>query len=157
MYQNVLIFILSFVAMEGVAWVTHRYLMHGLLWSLHRDHHQPEQGQVLQRNDFFFIVFATPGIVLLYLGAAKGWSTWHAWAGAGISLYGVAYFLVHEVFIHRRFRFMPRDTHPYLVALRRAHAMHHKNLEKDGGQCFGMLLVPWRFYREAWTKAKQRS
>lgn len=32
----------SFLAMEGVAWFTHKYIMHGLLWTLHKDHHKKE-------------------------------------------------------------------------------------------------------------------
>lgn len=42
--MNIIIYILilvgTFIAMEGVTWLTHRYIMHGLLWYLHKDHHQ---------------------------------------------------------------------------------------------------------------------
>ncbi len=154
MLSNLAILVFCFIAMEAVAWSTHKYVMHGFLWSLHRDHHQPERGQVLQRNDLFFLIFATPGIILLYLGAMSGWETWHGWAGAGITLYGLAYFLVHEVVIHRRLPNSPKNVPSYLAALRRAHAIHHKNLEREGCECFGMLLVPWRFMREAWRRPK---
>jgi beta-carotene 3-hydroxylase len=140
----------AFAVMEGVAWATHRYLMHGPLWFLHRDHHNPVRGQPLQRNDLFFVFFSAPGIGLLALGAASGWQSWHGWAGAGITLYGFAYFLVHELIIHRRLPKSPRVRARYFVALRRAHAAHHKSLERTGGRCFGMLVVPWRFFRAAW-------
>ena len=34
----------TFIFMEFVAWFTHKYVMHGLLWILHRDHHQGHEG-----------------------------------------------------------------------------------------------------------------
>jgi beta-carotene 3-hydroxylase len=34
----------TFLLMEGITWLTHKYVMHGFLWSLHRDHHQKEPG-----------------------------------------------------------------------------------------------------------------
>jgi len=42
--MNLLVLIVTFFAMEGVAWLTHRFVMHGLLWVLHKDHHQVEPG-----------------------------------------------------------------------------------------------------------------
>jgi beta-carotene 3-hydroxylase len=44
---------------------SHRYLMHGLLWFLHRDHHQKAGGNHLEKNDWFFVIFAIPGILLI--------------------------------------------------------------------------------------------
>ena len=46
----------AFISMEGVAWFAHKYVMHGLLWSWHRDHHQVEPDSFLEKNDLFFIV-----------------------------------------------------------------------------------------------------
>ena len=37
-----LIVLATFVTMEGVAWVAHKYLMHGLMWYFHEDHHVHE-------------------------------------------------------------------------------------------------------------------
>jgi beta-carotene 3-hydroxylase len=39
---DIMIVIGAFISMEGVAWFSHKYIMHGLLWSLHRDHHKKE-------------------------------------------------------------------------------------------------------------------
>jgi len=44
--------IVSFTGMEGVAWLAHKYLMHGFLWALHRDHHKKEQYGFFEHNDF---------------------------------------------------------------------------------------------------------
>lgn len=147
----------SFLLMELVAWATHKYIMHGLLWRLHRDHHQRDHGHRLERNDAFFVLFAAPSVLLFLLGAQRGPQAPWTWIGLGILLYGTAYFLVHEVFIHQRIKGLRRTGNPYFLALRRAHKAHHKHLGKEGGECFGMLLVPLRFFREAWNARGQRT
>ncbi len=150
---NVLIVLVAFVAMEGVAWLTHKYVMHGLLWGLHRDHHQKRHDLIMERNDFFFLFFAIPGIAGLLSGSLNGFD-FRFWIGAGITLYGAAYFLVHDIFIHQRIKVFRNTNNLYFRALRRAHKVHHKHLEKHEGECFGMLLVPMRYFREA-AKVKQ--
>lgn len=145
----VALIVLAFVAMEGVAWLSHKYIMHGWLWSLHRDHHQQQPDHHLEKNDWFFVLFAIPGIVLIFLGTAYGSSAPFLWLGLGITLYGAAYFLVHDVFIHQRLRLFKRSDNFYLRAIRKAHKMHHKHLERYHGECFGMLWVPLKYFREA--------
>jgi beta-carotene 3-hydroxylase len=34
--------LISFLLMEVVTWCTHKFVMHGFLWVLHEDHHQPK-------------------------------------------------------------------------------------------------------------------
>lgn len=145
---NILITIAAFLAMEGVAWFTHKYIMHGLLWSLHKDHHKKESSGFFERNDFFFMIFAIPGIIALYFGMEKDYN-FLFWIGLGITLYGLAYFLVHDVFIHQRFKIFRNSGFTYFKALRRAHKMHHKHLQKEDGECFGMLWVPMKYFRNA--------
>lgn len=144
---KVLLVISSFIAMEGVAWFSHKYLMHGLLWKLHKDHHKKESSGFFEHNDFFFLLFAIPGIVFLYTGMQNGY-TYLFWIGLGITLYGLAYFLVHDVFIHQRFKILRNTDNAYFRAIRRAHKVHHKHLGKEDGECFGMLWVPLKYFRE---------
>lgn len=141
-----LLILASFISMEGVAWLTHKYVMHGLLWSLHRDHHKKETSGFFEHNDFFFLIFAIPGIICLFLGMKNDYN-YLFWIGFGITLYGLTYFLVHDVFIHQRFKFFRKAENQYFKAIRRAHKMHHKHLGKDDGECFGMLWVPKRYFR----------
>ena len=145
--ENLLIVITAFLSMECVAWITHKYLMHGILWFLHRDHHTQENQSFFEKNDYFFLIFATPGIICLYLGIHN--FSYIFWIGTGITLYGFAYFLVHDVFIHQRFKIFRKAESPYLRAIRRAHKMHHKHLDKHEGECFGMLWVPVKYFKEA--------
>lgn len=147
----------TFVLMEGVAWATHKYVMHGFLWSLHRDHHKKDRYGFLERNDSFFLIFAIPSMFLFFLGARTGLHTPWLWMGLGILLYGLAYFLVHEVFIHQRIKWLRRSGSAYFLGLRRAHKVHHKRIEKEGGECFGMLWVPMKYFREALQRSHERT
>ena len=61
-------------------------------------------------------------------------------------MYGLAYFLVHEIIIHQRFKLFTRSKNRYIKAIRRAHKMHHKHLDKQEGESFGMLLVAKKYW-----------
>ena len=137
----------TFIFMEGVAWFTHKYVMHGILWTFHRDHHQPHAG-FFERNDFFFLIFAVPGILFMLFGLQAGMD-FKFFIGLGITLYGIAYFTVHDIFIHQRFKFLRNTNNVYFRAIRKAHKVHHKHLGKEEGECFGMLLVPYKYWKEA--------
>ncbi|MCB0793317.1 MAG: sterol desaturase family protein [Flavobacteriales bacterium] len=143
---SALVVVLTFVCMEFLAWATHKYVMHGFLWSLHRDHHVKDHDSIFERNDVFFLVFALPSMLLLYLGSSRGFPAVLFWVGAGILLYGICYFLVHEIFIHQRVKWLRTTRSPYFHALRRAHKIHHKHTERSGSTCFGMLVVPMRYF-----------
>ena len=144
------------VAMEYVAWATHKYVMHGFLWNLHSDHHKKDHYGFLERNDAFFLIFAIPSMTLFLIGSVAGLEAPYLWIGLGILLYGILYFLVHEVFIHQRIKWLRSTRNPYFLAIRRAHKAHHKHLGKEDGECFGMLVVPWKYFREARKQLRQQ-
>jgi beta-carotene 3-hydroxylase len=148
-FAYILLTLAVFLAMEGVTWLTHRYVMHGFLWYLHEDHHQKGPG-FFEKNDLFFIIFAIPSFLCCLLGASSGrW--WLVCIGLGIMLYGAAYFLVHDVIIHQRFKLFTKSSNRYVRAIRWAHKMHHKHLGKEEGESFGMLLVA----RKYWEKIRR--
>lgn len=144
--MNAVIVIAVFVAMEGATWLIHKYLMHGWLWVLHKDHHDHSTPGVLEKNDYFFVIFAIPTIALMYFGTVDGVNHWF-YIGLGIMLYGMAYFFVHDIFIHQRLRYFSRTKNPYFLALRRAHKQHHKHTGKHHGECFGFLYVPLKYFK----------
>ncbi|MET0393152.1 MAG: beta-carotene hydroxylase [Chitinophagaceae bacterium] len=144
-FLYILTLLATFLAMEGVTWLTHKYVMHGFLWYLHKDHHQVQPG-FFEKNDAFFIIFAIPSIALIFFGT-YGNAWWMQAIGFGIMAYGFAYFLVHDVIIHQRFRWFTRSNNRYVRAIRWAHKMHHKHLNRHDGESFGMLWVA-RKYRE---------
>ncbi len=145
--MNVIIFILSFLSMEFVAWFAHKYVMHGFLWYLHEDHHTGNHSfEPLERNDFFFLIFATPGIACLALGSLFD-VPYCLPIGLGITAYGFCYFLVHDIFIHQRIKWLRNSDNVYFRSIRKAHKVHHKHLTKEDGECFGMLLVPFKYFK----------
>lgn len=140
----VLVTLLVFIVMEGITWLTHRYVMHGFLWYLHEDHHQKGPG-FWEKNDAFFVIFAIPSWLCIMLGSMNQ-NYWVVSIGAGIALYGFAYFLVHEVIIHQRIKIFTRSNNRYIRAIRWAHKMHHKHLHKEEGESFGMLIVAKKYW-----------
>jgi beta-carotene 3-hydroxylase len=138
----------TFLLMECITWLTHRYVMHGFLWWLHKDHHQPEPG-IFEKNDAFFLIFAIPSWLFIMFGLQQ-----HRYGlaaiGFGVTMYGVAYFLVHEVIIHQRFKWFTRSNNTYIRTIRWAHKMHHKHIGKYEGESFGMLYVAKKY----WEKVK---
>lgn len=144
----ILVFIATFFAMEFMAWFTHKYVMHGFLWSLHKDHHKKDHDSWFERNDAFFLFYAAVSIVCFLL-----WKNdifyYGLPIGLGIFVYGFTYFMVHDIFIHQRFKIFKKATSRYGKAVRRAHKMHHKHIGKEDGECFGMLLFPFKYYKNA--------
>jgi beta-carotene 3-hydroxylase len=79
------------------------------------------------------------------------WSYENFWfglpIGLGIMAYGAAYFIVHDIFIHQRFKLFRNANNWYAKGVRRAHKMHHKHIDKEDGECFGMLIVPFKYFK----------
>lgn len=141
----------TFLIMEMVTWLTHKFVMHGFLWYFHEDHHQPRYQGVFEKNDAFFVIFAVPSILLFYFGV-KPSLNYLFFIGLGILLYGMAYFLIHDVLIHQRFKWLRNVKNPYFSALRSGHKVHHKHLGKEDGECFGMLYVPKKYFNKFFGK-----
>lgn len=130
-------------AMEGVAWASHKYVMHGFAWAWHRDHHEAHEGP-LEKNDRFALVGAALSIALFALGSPMvvGTGAWWpgTWLGLGVLLYGAIYTLVHDGLVHQRwFRWVPRRG--YARRLVQAHRLHHATASRLGAVSFGFVFV----------------
>jgi len=136
------IFLATLLGMEGFSWFVHRYLFHGPLWFIHKTHHEAHQGP-FEFNDIFSGLFALSAIILIILGQLAGYD-YRFWIGAGITAYGIIYFILHDVFVHNRIKSF--QTHNrYLLRLRRAHKMHHKSMKKWPSESFGLLWVSKKY------------
>jgi beta-carotene 3-hydroxylase len=125
------------VAMEFVAWASHKYIMHGWGWGWHRDHHEPHDN-ILEKNDLFAVVGATAAISLFTVGHYYSPFLW--WAAVGVTLYGVIYTFIHDGLVHQRyFRWVPKRG--YAKRLVQAHKLHHATIGKEGGVSFGFVLA----------------
>ncbi|HMQ07101.1 MAG TPA: sterol desaturase family protein [Saprospiraceae bacterium] len=152
----VLITLGTFAFMEFVAWSAHKYVMHGFLWSWHEDHHKPhyEKEGFFEKNDLFFLVFAIPSFLCYVFGSLFSSTHFMLYIGIGISIYGLVYFLIHDVYIHQRFKWFKQLDSRYSKAILRAHGAHHANTGKEDGTSFGLLIVDSKYFRKLTTHLK---
>ncbi len=134
------LFVGTIAFMEGFAYVAHRWVMHGFLWSLHKSHHEPRTG-AFEKNDWFAVIFATPAITLIALGVYGGMPAL-VWIGAGITAYGAIYAGFHDVLVHRRVKHGWNPQGRYLKRIVQAHRLHHVVESKHGTVSFGFLWAP---------------
>ena len=126
-----------FLFMEGVAWWTHKYVMHGFLWNLHESHHLPRRG-ALEKNDWFGVFFSF--VAMGVFAAGYFVSPVFTAAGVGITGYGFAYLFLHDMLTHKRFGVNLKPQSGYLRAVLRSHRIHHARRTKEGGVSFGFLI-----------------
>lgn len=137
------IILLSFVAMELIAWAAHKYIMHGFGWSWHRDHHEPHD-KMLEKNDLFGVVGAGMSISMFAIGSPMIMGDGFWWPGTyigiGILLYGIVYTLIHDGLVHQRyFQYVPKRG--YAKRLVQAHKLHHATIGREGGVSFGFVFA----------------
>ena len=154
---NIALLILAYLFMEFVAWSNHKYVMHGFLWKWHVDHHRKDgqkglplktEDKKFEKNDLFFLVYALPAIVLLVTGSVLNISA-AIYIGAGITLYGFTYFIIHDIIIHKRLNipFLQRNQNHFIQAVIRAHTAHHHPMNRKDFQNYGLLVFPSRFFK----------
>lgn len=138
--RSVVVVALAFVVMEPVTYAAHRWVMHGLAARLHRSHHVNAARAVatrLEANDLFPVVFAAVVLGLFALGFNVAGFSLLVPACVGITIYGAAYFFVHDVYVHRRIA-LTDATPRWLEYLAEEHRRHHRT----GAEPYGML-APW--------------
>ncbi len=139
-FLKILLVVGTFFLMEGVAWFTHKYIMHGFLWSWHRSHHKVHD-HALEMNDLFALVFSIPSFLTIYLGSG----TWVMYVGFGILGYGIFYFIFHDIIVHRRIKIPFKAKSKYMMRIMKAHYVHHEKHDKNGAEAFGFLYAPKKY------------
>jgi len=134
---SILIVLGTIAVMECLSWFIHKYLFHGPLWFMHESHHQKSHS-FFEWNDLFALLFAAIALYLMYID--RKYFGYRFFIGLGITLYGLIYFIIHDWFVHRRFKTF-KSNNAYLKAVRKAHKIHHKNQGKEQGRAFGLLFV----------------
>jgi len=133
---SLMIFLIAFVGMEGFAWITHKYVMHGWLWRWHKSHHEPREG-VFELNDLFAVVFSAPAILCIWLGVNV--SHWWLPLGLGITAYGAVYLFFHDGLVHRRFPLPLVSDRGFWRSRIQAHRIHHAVHTRRGCVSYGFL------------------
>lgn len=141
---NSLIVLAAFLSMEGVAWFSHKYIMHGFMWNWHKDHHEPHD-KTFEKNDLFSVVFSIPSISCFLFGTLYPELNFLIYIGLGILSYGLFYLIFHDIIVHRRVKIKYMAKSAYMRRLIRAHKVHHKTLGKEGARSFGFLIASKKY------------
>jgi beta-carotene 3-hydroxylase len=128
------------------AWL-HGRVWHGRLWRVHRSHHRPRRGR-FEANDALSALHAPIAVVLVLYGcrAAAGVNREMAFgAGVGMTLFGLAYVVVHDGLVHGRLPVGALERVPFLREVARAHRVHHTR--GAGAPPFGLFFGPFELAR----------
>ena len=149
-----IIAISTFLFWEFVAWWTHKYIMHGFLWTWHKSHHS-RHNDALEKNDLFGVVFSLPSIALFMYGIHFN-NPYVFSVALGILLYGIFYVVFHDFIVHQRIRWRPSKRSRYLNRMINAHYVHHSKHSKEDCESFGFLIVPSRYEKPVLQFRKKR-
>lgn len=145
----------TFLFWEFVAWFTHKYVMHGFLWIWHKSHHTVHH-HVTEKNDLFAVVFSVPSISLFYYFSLVHYSPYGLSVGLGILCYGIFYLIFHDIIVHQRIRWLPKNRSMYLQRMIHAHYIHHAKHTKEGCEAFGFLWAPKKYEPKKFIFKKER-
>lgn len=145
----------TFLFWEGVAWFTHKYIMHGFLWVWHKSHHTVHD-HALEKNDWFAVVFSLPSIGLFYYASAVTYNPYLIAVGLGILCYGIFYIAFHDIIVHQRIRWRPSKRSSYLQRMINAHYVHHGKHTKEGCEAFGFLFAPKKYEPRKFVLKQER-
>lgn len=143
-FTKIAIVLGTFIFMESVAWFAHKYIMHGFGWAWHKDHHNHHKG-FFEKNDYYAFVFSILASSTIIYGSNNANWWFLMYIGFGITLYGVAYFVFHDLIVHRRIKIKYKTQSSYMKRIMHAHYLHHKVHTKEGAEAFGFLFAPKKF------------
>ena len=131
------IIFLTVIFMEIVAILTHKYIMHGPGWYLHKSHHT-NYDSVFQLNDLYFFFFSLPSMFCIIFGILYNNNILIS-IGIGMLFYGLIYIFIHDLIVHNRFNFKISYNNTYLKKIKKSHLKHHANKNKNGATDFGFI------------------
>ncbi|MGL4630397.1 MAG: beta-carotene hydroxylase [Leadbetterella sp.] len=138
------IVVFVFLFMEWVAWFAHKYIMHGFGWSWHKDHHNHHAG-FFEKNDYYAVVFSILAAGSIIFGDLYEQYWYIKYIGIGVTTYGIAYFIFHDLIVHRRLKIKFIAKSSYMKRIMNAHYVHHKVHTKEGAEAFGFLFAPTKY------------
>lgn len=138
--------VIGFFGMEIVSYLVHRFIFHGVLWKVHKSHHISTHG-LFEANDIFSLFFAAVSMAMMYYGMDNPLLSVLFATGLGIAIYGILYFIIHDLFAHKRFVHFKSDS-KIMRLIRRAHQNHHQTADKPGQEPYGLFLFPYDEYPE---------
>lgn len=129
----------------------HGRVWHGVLFSIHRSHHEERRGS-FEANDVLSVTHAPIAATLVIVGCMmhgidgailRG-------IGAGMTLFGIAYVVVHDGFVHGRLPVEWLARFRFFRRIRGAHRVHHRT----GAAPFGLFAGPRELSHETAPASK---
>jgi len=145
----------TFLFWEFVAWFSHKYIMHGILWTWHKSHHTVHDHAV-EKNDLFAVVFSIPSIALFIISTTIYPSPYLFAVALGIFCYGLFYLVFHDIIVHQRIKWRPARRSKYLQRMIHAHYIHHAKHTKENCEAFGFLYAPKKFEPKKFAMKEKR-
>ena len=133
--------------MEPWAMLLHGMVWHGPLFFMHGSHHAPARGR-FEWNDVLSALHAPIAIALVLYGcrASPGVAREACFGvGLGMTFFGIAYFVVHDGFVHGRLRVEFLSKYKYFRRLKVCHQAHHR--VGDARAPYGLFLGFWEMAR----------
>ncbi len=137
-------------AMEPWARLLHGRVWHRRLWRIHRTHHSRRRGRY-EANDALSAAHAPIAAALVMIGCNMHGALAAAAIGTGVgmTMFGVAYVIVHDGLVHGRLPVGFLLRVPALRRIRKAHAVHHA----EGAAPYGFFLGPRELAKQRLTQA----
>jgi beta-carotene 3-hydroxylase len=134
-------------AMELWAGLLHGRFWHGMLWPIHRSHHSKRRGR-FETNDALSALHAPIAIAMILYGCVAEPGVLREvlfGTGIGMTMFGVAYLIFHDGFVHGRLPLRWLGKVPLFARIRDAHRVHH-----------GCGMAPYGFFLGPQELAAQR-
>ena len=154
--QFTLLIILGFVGLEIFSYIIHRWVFHGFLWLIHESHHIATKG-AFELNDIFSLGFAVISVLLITFSQNPKLESFAFPIGLGIAIYGIIYFVIHDLFTHRRFLPFGSENN-VLLTIRAAHQKHHQTADKSGIEPYGLFVFNFtKFWKKGVRKDNKKT
>lgn len=151
LFQFIFLVVFSFFIMEFLSYLLHRFVLHGWFWNIHKSHHKSSHS-IFELNDFFSLSFSIIAIILMIVGLQENIiSSFYFPIGLGITFYGILYFIIHDVYVHKRFLSF-QTSNRLINIIKKAHQKHHQSVNKIGNEPYGLFLFDYELFSK---KAKK--
>ena len=130
--------------MEFVAWFSHKYIMHGFCGRCTKIITKRTTSPGLNAMISFLFFMPSQSFLSSY-GEKQGFGLGFLlhWV---FLLYGLTYFMVHDIFIHQSFKLF-RNSNSNTQRLTKSTQNTPQEYHKEEGECFGMLWVPIKYFK----------
>ena len=105
----------------------------------------PKIYDFFEKNDYYAVVFSIIAASTIIYGNTHPDFWYLTYFGLGVSLYGISYFVFHDLIVHRRIKFKYTAKSEYMKRIMNAHYVHHKVHTKEGAEAFGFLFAPKKY------------